>query len=103
MADPTAALVAKLESAGYDPRPTGPDSWESRCPAHNGARRNLSICRSEDGRVLIHCQAHDCSPEAIVQPLALTMGDLFPSRDGQALRPARNGKAKSKAHARSYP
>jgi hypothetical protein len=47
--DPVANLVARLESGGYEPRPAGPDSWESLCPAHKGSRRNLSVSRGDDG------------------------------------------------------
>ena len=53
--DPVAAIVAKLEQGGFDPQSTGPDSWESRCPAHDGSRRNLSIKTGSGGRVLIYC------------------------------------------------
>ena len=65
--DPTQALVARLESLGFDPKATGRDSWESRCPAHGGSRRNLSIKRGDDDRVLIHCHhAQECPPAEIV-------------------------------------
>lgn len=95
--DPTSALVARLESAGFDPKPTGPDSWESRCPAHNGDRRNLSIKRGDDGRALLHCQAHQCSPRSIVESLNMKMSDLFPPHVDPAPRPHVNGKAPSGA------
>ena len=58
--DPVAALLTCLEARGFDPRPTGPDSWESRCPAHNGNRHNLSIRAGEGGRLLLHC--HHAGP-----------------------------------------
>ncbi len=97
MIAPTQILVAALEHGGFDPRPSGPDSWESRCPAHDGDRRNLAVKAGDDGRVLLHCHAHDCAPEAVVQALGLAMSDLFPPRDGTAprpdARPASNGKA----------
>jgi hypothetical protein len=76
--DPTDHLISLLESRGFDPRPAGTDNWESRCPAHGGSRHNLSITRGANGAAVIHCH-HDpsCQPEAIVQALRLTMGDLF--------------------------
>ena len=78
--DPVAALVAHLESSGFDPRPTGPGAWESRCPAHDGSRHNLSITRGDDGRALIHCHHEPaCEPANIVAAIGMTMADLFPS------------------------
>ena len=102
--DPVKAFVARLESRGFDPFPTGPDSWESRCPAHNGSRRNLSIRRGDDGRALIHCHHADgCSHEAIVSGLDLTVADLFPP-DPTRVEPPNKGKPKSrKAEPRVYP
>ena len=83
--DPTAALVARLTLAGFDPRPTGPDSWESRCPGHNGSRRNLSVRRGDDGRALIHChhadEAGGCDHRAILAALGMAEADLFPPVD----------------------
>ena len=77
--DPLAALVASLEQGGFDPRETGPDSWESRCPAHRGSRKNLSISRGDDGRCLIHCHhSPGCSPDSIMGALGLSLADLFP-------------------------
>src|SRR5262249_43385765 len=102
--DPVAALVARLDARGFDPRATGPASHESRCPAHNGDRRNLTITRGDDGRALVHCHAHNCPPEAIAQALEMELRDLFPSRDG----PPRTTKAPRKPRSvgttpRTYP
>jgi hypothetical protein len=84
--DPVATVVTKLQLNGFDPRETGPDQWESRCPAHEGRRYNLSIGRGDDGRALVYChhadQAGGCSLEAIVSALGMTEADLFPPRDG---------------------
>lgn len=100
--DPTAALVDQLQAGGFDPRPTGPDSWESRCPAHNGDGHNLSIKRGDDGRVLVHCHAHGCEPQGIAETLGITMADLFPPQGDRPAPPAPrvNGKARTgrKAH-----
>jgi hypothetical protein len=85
--DPVQTVVAELDALGFDPRPTGPDSWASRCPAHNGSRPNLSIRRGDDGKVLLNClHAPKCDHKAIVAALGMAERDLFPYRDGRADR-----------------
>jgi hypothetical protein len=96
--DPTAALIERLQRAGFDPRPAGPDAWESRCPAHDGDRRNLSIKRGDNGRALLHCHAYNCSVRDILTALDMGMADLFPPRDGRPTRPHANGKSRTKAN-----
>ena len=64
--------------------------------------------RDDDGRALIHCHhAPQCSPEAIVETLGLSLADLYPSRNGTAQRPRTRGKPtsnrKAKAKPRAYP
>jgi putative DNA primase/helicase len=87
---PLDLVVSKLRSAGCDPAPTGPDDYESRCPAHRGKRKNLSLRAGDDGRVLLYCHhcndngGPSCSTEAIVAALGLGMEDLFPV--GSAVR-----------------
>ena len=49
------------------------------CPAHEDRKASLSIGEGEDGRLLLHCKA-GCALEQILEPLALTMPDLFPPR-----------------------
>ena len=88
--EPVERLVQALRRTGYDPRTAGPDRWESRCPAHQGRRRNLSIGRGHDGQALIHCHHNNangqgCDPQTIVQAIGLTLGDLFPQTE---VRPA---------------
>ena len=39
--DGVANIVIRLEECGFDPRKVGPDSWESRCPAHKARIRAL--------------------------------------------------------------
>jgi len=105
MNDPTRAILERLEQRGFAPRSVGPDSWESRCPAHDGGRNNLSIRIGDDGRCLIHCHHVDeagagCSTGAILSAIGLTLADLFMldvaggrvAKSGQVLRPA--GKAR---------
>lgn len=89
-ADPFEVVVEALGLGGFDPSPTGPDSCESRCPGHDGSRRNLSLTRGDDGRALIFCHHEPpCSTEAIAEALGLTMRDLFPA----GLRTNTNGHA----------
>jgi hypothetical protein len=103
--DPVAALVARLEQGGFDPRTTGPDSWESRCPAHGGRRHNLSVNKGDDGKALIHCHHEPaCEPAQIMAAIGMTMADLYPS--GPACgRPSGDDKAnaKPKPRRRAYP
>src|SRR5262249_7504911 len=101
---PTQALIDRLKSAGFSPRATGRGSWESRCPAHDGDRPNLSISTGEDGRALIHCHAHNCKPEDIVAAVGMELKDLFPARNGTPTRPKHRpgSNDKPKAPTRSF-
>ena len=97
--DPVAALVAKLEQGGFAPRPTGSDSWESRCPAHGG--RRPQPFREDGGRRqgVIHCHREPaCEPPKIMAAIGMTMADLFPS--GPACTPPSGD---DKANARPKP
>lgn len=99
--DPLITLVEALKRDGYDPRPTGPDAFESRCPGHGGeTKRNLTLTRGDDNRALVHCHAHDCGLEAILAPIGLMPADLFPPRDGppKATRKPSNGKTPARVY-----
>lgn len=71
---------SRLEASGCEPRHISRDTIESRCPAHLGSRRNLSVTLADSGKVLIHChrrgEGADCSFEQIIGSLSLTMEDL---------------------------
>lgn len=54
------------------------DQWNARCPAHEDRTPSLSVRAGRDGRVVLHCHA-GCAPEAVVDAIGLTMGDLFPA------------------------
>ena len=41
--EPVARVLWALQRNGFDPKPWGADRWVSRCPSHQGRRRNLSI------------------------------------------------------------
>jgi len=62
------------------------DGWIACCPAHDDNKPSLSIGEGQDGRILVHCHA-DCSPEAVVAALGLTMADLFPDAMPRAAAP----------------
>ena len=77
MSDPCSEFVSRLDSQGFEPRETGPDTWDARCPGHDGTRRNLTIKRADDGRVLVCCHHEpSCDFQRIVQSLGLKMRDL---------------------------
>lgn len=85
--DPVQRVLDALTRHGCDPRPTGAGRWESRCPVHKGARRNLSIRESDSRAVLLRCHHVDdhgrcCPSEAIVAAVGLEMRDLFPALPG---------------------
>ena len=55
--DGVANVVIRLQQSGFDPRMVGPDSWESRCPAHRSAGWALSITRNEHNHVVLECRS----------------------------------------------
>jgi len=100
MNDPMARLVGALERHGFDPRAAGADRWVSRCPSHQGRRRNLSISRGDDGRVLVYCHHADkagrgCEAESVAHAVGLSLAELFP--------PGEHGRARSAPPASQHP
>jgi putative DNA primase/helicase len=95
---PTDRVIDRLERGGWDPKPTGPRSWRSRCPAHEGDSLCLSISEGDDGRVLLHCNAHACKAKDIAQALNLAVTDLFVTANRlpspRRPKPAKNGNGK---------
>ncbi len=77
-------LLARLEGV----RQTAPARWVSRCPAHSGSGRSLSVRELDDGRILIHDFAGCAAPD-VVAALGLTLGDLFPERLAHSAKPTR--------------
>lgn len=53
------------------------------CPTsahtHGDRSRGLSVKRTDDNRILVHCFA-SCSPEEILGALGLNLSDLFPDQ-----------------------
>jgi hypothetical protein len=56
----------------------GAQGFTARCPAHDDRHPSLSVAEGEAGRVLVFCHARQCSPEAIVTAVGLTLRDLQP-------------------------
>ena len=100
MSKPIDVVITALEVKGYNPKPSGPGNWRSRCPAHDGESHNLSITESTDGTVLLRCHhcdlsgAETCTAPAIASKLGLTMKDLFPQTKGSL--PAKRGPKKTR-------
>ena len=63
----------------------------SRCPGHDGENPDALHVTLKLGVILLHCFAHDCAAEEIVERIGLRMVDLFPADQHYAgrLRPAR--------------
>lgn len=90
--DPMTRVLAALEASGCEPTPCGDGQWESRCPAHVGARKNLAVARGDTGAAVVHCHHEPaCSAEEIVSALGLKLADLFPpkAKPGTAARKRR--------------
>lgn len=102
MNEPTQVVLGRLGQRGFNPRSIGPDSWEGRCPAHDGSRHNLSIKTGDDGRCLIHCHHVDergvnCPTDAILSAIGLTLPDLFrrEAAGGKAEMPTKAARPKA--------
>jgi hypothetical protein len=76
--DGVANIVSRLRERGYEPRKLGPDVWESRCPAHRGLDRGLSITRNEFNHVVLTCQSvQNCTHLSVIRALGLTNELLY--------------------------
>jgi hypothetical protein len=76
--DGVANIVIKLQESGFDPHKIGPDSWESRCPAHRSADCALSITRNEHNHVLFgYRSAENCQDIRIIRALGITNEHLY--------------------------
>ena len=53
--------------------------YTALCPAHDDQNNSLSINKSEDGKILMHCFA-GCSNKVICESLGIKESDLFPAR-----------------------
>ncbi|MDR2187100.1 MAG: hypothetical protein LBE62_03485 [Azonexus sp.] len=80
-------LLSRLDGV----RRTGPDTWMTKCPAHEDRSASLSIRALDDGRTLVHCFA-GCSVHEVVSAAGMTLSDLMPPRQpatGTPYRPER--------------
>src|SRR5271154_1225858 len=76
--DGVANMVIRLQESGFDPRKVGPDSWESRCPAHRSADRALSITRNEFNHVLLECRStENCQYIRIIRAVGFTNDHVY--------------------------
>src|SRR5690606_34498859 len=56
-------------------RPSGPDQWRARCPAHGSRGLTLSV-RDAGGTLLVRCFA-GCSVADVLAAVGLELADLF--------------------------
>lgn len=56
------------------------DGWEGQCPCHNDQKNSLCIDVTDDGKVLVYCQA-GCKTTDVVAAIGLMMSDLYPEGD----------------------
>ena len=76
--DAVANIVIRLQECGFDPRKVGPDSWESRCPAHRSADCALSITRNEHNHVVLECRStENCQHFRIIGALGFTNDHVY--------------------------
>jgi hypothetical protein len=76
--DGVANVVIRLQESGFDPRKIGPDSWESRCPAHRSAECALSITRNEHNHVRLKCRStQNCQDARIIGTLGFTNSHVY--------------------------
>lgn len=81
-------LLSRLERV----RQSRSNSWMARCPAHNGDGTSLAVTYSDDGRILMHCFAHECEVSDILAAVGMSVGDLFPDRlPQQRYQPRKHG------------
>ena len=92
--DPTAEILRLLDLHHYDPRPTGQGMHKAYCPGHGSPDendgRNLQISTSDDGECLLHCFAHECTLERILEPLGLKPFHVFRPKS-KAVKPSGPG------------
>jgi len=65
-------FLSRLEKV----RKTGNDQYIACCPYHGDNNPSLSITY-KNGKVLMHCHSHHCSPLDIVNSVGLEIQDLF--------------------------
>lgn len=61
------AMTAESIAKALSGRKAG-NSWVARCPAHDDREPSLSICDTDEGKVLVHCHA-GCDQERVIAVL----------------------------------
>ena len=74
-ATPLDIVIEALESCGSSWRASG-SSVMAQCPAHDDNDPSLSVSESDDGKVLLYCQA-GCDTGLVLDALGLDWPDLF--------------------------
>ena len=57
---PIDLLISRLRRCGCEPEECGPGQWKSRCPLHDGSKKNLGI-KDCGGTLLLNCLHIDAS------------------------------------------
>lgn len=83
---PAERLLERLEAV----KPSGPNRWTARCPAHTDRSPSLSIRETDDGTLLVKCWA-GCGAAEVMQAVGLELRDLFPPKLPGERRPLRPG------------
>lgn len=60
-------------------KPSGTNSYRCCCPAHDDAHPSLHVRVLSEGTVLLQCRSQQCTSQAIVAAVGLTLRDLFPA------------------------
>ncbi len=84
--DGVANVVHKLRHAGLIRVQLGPDSWESRCPAHRGQEYAVAISLNEQDLVVLNCRSKRCPASAILRALDLSAVRLYSNTPNWVLR-----------------
>lgn len=74
MESPIDKILSRLNRV----RETGQDKWIASCPGHEDKHASLSIKRTDDDKVLLHCFA-GCSISDVLASIGAEIEDLFPS------------------------
>ncbi len=69
-------VIDRLEAMGKDPHKNGV-GYKACCPAHDDNDPSLSVKKGDNGGVVLFCHAN-CTTEAVVGAMGMTMADLFP-------------------------
>lgn len=78
---PITEFIHALEHANCSPHVSDySGQGNALCPAHDDTQPSLRFKEGDDGRVLVWCNARQCTHEAICAALGMTVADLFPNK-----------------------